>query len=81
MPGAEYASISAVGKRRDIRTLAATGDLSRAVDRAQSDTGEGPCLDGFHERRTVRLSGLSRDERWPEFIARAHGLGLAIPWT
>ena len=35
VPGADEASISAVSRRRAVRTIAATGALPRAVDQAQ----------------------------------------------
>ena len=76
VPGADYASISAVRNRREVQTLAATGDLPRVVDQAQYDTGQGPCLDSLYERQTVRLSDLSTETRWPEFAARAQQAGV-----
>jgi GAF domain-containing protein len=76
VPGADYASISAVRARREVRTLAATGDLARAVDQAQYDTGEGPCLESLYEQRTVRLPDLTAETRWPKFAARAADIGL-----
>jgi GAF domain-containing protein len=49
VPGAEEASISAVIRRREVRTLAGTGELAEAVDQAQYDTGDGPCLDVLYD--------------------------------
>jgi GAF domain-containing protein len=77
VPGAEHASISAIGKRREVRTRAATGMLARAVDQAQYDTGQGPCLDALYEHRTVRLADLGTERRWPKFAARAREVGAA----
>ena len=76
VPGAEYASISTVARRREVSTPAATGELPRAVDRAQYGTGEGPCLDSLYRRRTVRLSDMASETRWPEFADRARALGV-----
>ena len=42
VPGADEASISAVIGGREVRTPAATGELPRAVDRAQYETGQRP---------------------------------------
>jgi GAF domain-containing protein len=76
VPGATEASISEVQHRRDVKTLAASGELSRAVDHAQYDFGEGPCLDSLYEQETVRLSDLNTEQRWPRFVARARELGV-----
>ncbi|HEY6746629.1 MAG TPA: GAF and ANTAR domain-containing protein [Mycobacteriales bacterium] len=76
VPGADYASISAVVQRREVRTRAATGELPRAVDQAQYDTGEGPCLDSLYQQRTVRVPDLADEPRWPAFVARTKDLGL-----
>lgn len=76
VPGAEHASITVVIRRRDVETRAATGELPRAVDQAQYRTGEGPCLDSLYEHRTVRLSDLRTERRWPAFAAAAADLGV-----
>jgi GAF domain-containing protein len=46
------------------------------VDRAQYETGQGPCLDTLYERKTVRVSDMADEGRWPEFSARAGALGV-----
>ena len=76
VPGARHASISRIQRHREIKTLAATGELPRAVDHAQYDSGQGPCLDSLYQERTVRLSDLSTDQRWPDFTGRARELGV-----
>jgi GAF domain-containing protein len=76
VPGAMEASISEIQRRRDVKTLAATGELSRAVDHAQYDLNEGPCLDSLYDQRTVRLADLSDEKRWPRFTVRAQELGV-----
>lgn len=76
VPGAQHASVSVVQRRRVVETVAATGDLPRAVDQAQYDTGEGPCLDTLYQRETVRVPDLAREQRWPEFARKASDLGV-----
>lgn len=76
VPGARHASISGVRRRREVRTLAATDELSRAVDRVQYATGQGPCLDALYEQETVRVSILSEEDRWPEFRRRVAELSV-----
>ena len=76
IPGADYASISAIERRREVRTRAASADLPRRVDQAQYETQQGPCLDTLYEQETVRLDDLEREQRWPDFIAQARTLGV-----
>jgi GAF domain-containing protein len=76
VPGAQYASISSVQQGREVKTLASTGDLAAAVDQAQYDTGQGPCLDSLYQQRTVRLPNVPIDQRWPLFAERAAELGV-----
>jgi GAF domain-containing protein len=76
VPGAMEASISEIQRRRDVKTLAATGELARATDHAQYDLREGPCLDTLYEQQTVRLSDLGTEQRWPRFAVRARELGV-----
>lgn len=76
VPGAEYTSITAVKRRREAHTRASTGQLALDVDRAQYETGQGPCLESLWEHRTERLGDLRTETRWPDFIARARGLGV-----
>ena len=76
VPGAEHAGISLVERRREVHTRAATGDLVHAVDRAQYETGEGPCLDAVYAERTVLLADIAGEDRWPRFVERAGHLGV-----
>jgi GAF domain-containing protein len=71
IPGVEEGSISVVFGRRHVHSEAATGELPRAVDKAQYETGEGPCLDAAFEEHTVRVPDMSAETRWPEFARRA----------
>jgi GAF domain-containing protein len=76
VPGARHASISVVRGRREVRTRASTDELPRAVDHAQYDTGQGPCLDTLYEQETVRVPDLRAEQRWPDFARRAVELGM-----
>jgi hypothetical protein len=76
VPGARYAGISAVEGRRAVRTVAGTDELVYRVDRVQYDTGEGPCLDALYDHRTVRLSDMAVEERWPQFTGRVAEFGV-----
>ena len=76
VPGAEHASLSTIVHRREMVTPASSGVLPEAVDRAQVETGEGPCLDTLYEQRTARIPAMEQEQRWPRFAARALGLGV-----
>jgi GAF domain-containing protein len=55
---------------------AATAELAQRVDQVQYDTGQGPCLDAIREQRTVRVSDMRTETRWPQFTRRAAQLGV-----
>ncbi|MFI9818299.1 GAF and ANTAR domain-containing protein [Saccharothrix variisporea] len=71
VPGAEHAGIMTVLGRQEVRTVATTGELPCAVDQAQFDVGEGPCLRALFDEKVVSVPDLARDPRWPAFAARA----------
>jgi GAF domain-containing protein len=77
IPGAQHVSVSSVIKRREVHTRASTDDLPKAVDQAQYETGQGPCLDTLYEQRTARIPNMAAEERWPAFVARAKDLGVS----
>jgi GAF domain-containing protein len=76
IPGAQHVSVSSVIKRREVHTLVASTDLPKAVDQAQYETNEGPCLDSLYEQRTARIPDMTVEQRWPAFTARAQDLGV-----
>ncbi len=67
----EHAGITRVQKR-EITSPASTGDIPRIVDRIQSETGEGPCVDAIKEHEVFQTGHLDGEHRWPSFSARAH---------
>lgn len=64
-------------------TAVFTDDTVPEVDQAQYETGEGPCLDAFHEQRVIVIESTREDGPWPAFRQRAakHGIGstLSLP--
>ncbi|WP_205843960.1 GAF and ANTAR domain-containing protein [Nakamurella deserti] len=76
IPGATYAGISRIDRRRRITTPAATDPTVRRIDEVQYRTGEGPCLDAIREQLTVRVDDLRVDPRWPAFAGAAADLGI-----
>ena len=77
VPGAEHVSLSSIVRRREVKTRAATDELPLKVDRAQMETGQGPCLDTLYEQRTARIPEMAVEERWPDFVARATDCGVS----
>lgn len=67
----EYAGISLVD-RREISSPASSNDVPRTVDRIQSETGEGPCIDAIKEHEIFQTGDLESEHRWPRFSSRAH---------
>lgn len=58
-------------------TAVYTDPTSPEVEKAQYDSGRGPCLDAWREGRTVRIDHVADvDERYPEFSQAAlrHGI-------
>jgi hypothetical protein len=76
VPGADYAVVMVMRGRREVETPAATDDAVRRVDSAQTEAGQGPCLDTTYLQRTVRLSDMARETRWPTFSRRALDIGI-----
>ena len=71
MPGAQHAAISTMHGAKPPRTIAATGDLPRQVDKIQYATGEGPCVQALVQSDLVWSGDLSTDHQWPRFAAEA----------
>jgi transcriptional regulator with GAF, ATPase, and Fis domain len=76
VPGAQFAGITVVKARREVHTPAWTDELVRATDQAQYDTGQGPCLNSVYEEKTVRVTDMRAEQRWPVFAKRAAELGV-----
>ena len=70
--GCEMATVSLL-ERGACRTAAATAPEASAVDRAQYDAGEGPCLDALDA--PVVYAPAFPDPRWPALGARPVELG------
>ena len=75
VPGVSSAGIIEVaGKRADPRV--STDELVRKCDEAQSELGDGPCLEAIREQDTIVVDDMSTESRWPRFATRASGLGV-----
>lgn len=53
------------------------------IERAQYETGSGPCLAAFQRQEVYRIDSVYTEQRWPEFAAAvaAHGITatLSVP--
>lgn len=76
LPGADMCGISLVRERRRVETRAATADVVEAIDAAQYETGEGPCLTALWDQRTVRSDDITTDDRWPTWRERITEFGI-----
>jgi GAF domain-containing protein len=59
-----------------LRYVAATDGRSAALEAAQSETGEGPCVDSLLQGRVVTTEDLGADARWPRLSTIVRGLGV-----
>lgn len=50
------------------------------IDKAQYESGQGPCLDAFRTQRVYRIESTVTDVRWPQFARHAadHGINSTI---
>ena len=53
-----------------------TDDLVLAVDCAQREAGEGPCMAALDDAAVLHIGDMEREERWPQFTERARELGV-----
>jgi GAF domain-containing protein len=76
IPAADMASVSVL-RGDKAETVASTSDLVWVIDSDQYVAGEGPCLEAARDRKTVRVSLLDAEERWPLFARSARSAGVA----
>jgi GAF domain-containing protein len=76
-------SVTVVDDDGGYTTAAASSDDARAIDAAQYELLEGPCIDALRSGEVHRVGDLAAEERWPAFRERARSLGyrtvLAVP--
>lgn len=60
----------------EFHSLAATSPVATLVDKAQKQTGQGPCLDAAERDVIVSCSDLRTDNRWPAFAQEAQAAGV-----
>lgn len=81
VPGTTYASLT-VRQPGDYRTLGSTSPVAAALDEAQYELGEGPCVDAADGAGVtggspwLRSGDVGADHRWPAWGPRAAEAGV-----
>ena len=84
LPAATMAGISILDDRGRPKTAIFTDESSPEIDAGQYESGRGPCLDAWREKRTVRIDDMDMaSSDYPEFskAAQEHGIQstLSLP--
>jgi transcriptional regulator with GAF, ATPase, and Fis domain len=75
--GCDHAGVTVRHRNGSVESPALTGEIVRSCDRAQIETGEGPCLDALDGGGPLlRIDDMAAERRWPKFAARATELGV-----
>jgi transcriptional regulator with GAF, ATPase, and Fis domain len=56
--------------------VGATSGRAAALEAAQEETGEGPCVDSLMNDEVVFTNDLSADDRWPNLRGQIEGMGI-----
>jgi len=75
VPHATGLSVS-LGSPLEPEAIATDSEFAQAVDGAQVDAGEGPCVDAFSSGQLTISPNLPADRRWPVFAPKASAAGL-----
>lgn len=70
VPGAQYAGVLVVDRKKNFDTLAPTDPIMNEADQIQKEAGEGPCLQAAWDHHIVLMNDIRTDPRFPEFSAR-----------
>jgi GAF domain-containing protein len=75
LPASDFAGISIRRGQGRIETPARTAPVVDALDGAQYELDEGPCLDAIRVTDTIVIDDTATDSRWPRWGPRAAELG------
>ncbi len=67
--GVTGSGIMVADEQNITRYVTATSGPGRALEIAESETGEGPCTEAFAENRIVSSTDLATDAKWPALAA------------
>ena len=70
------AGLMVVDDNDTLRYVAATDGRSAALEAAQAETGEGPCVESLLNDQVVHTDDVTHDPRWPNLAANIGGLGV-----
>lgn len=77
VPGVVRAGVSLRDRDGSTGTVAPSDGAVAAVDAAQAELGEGPCVAAIDESPVVSVPDLAdHGDRWPQFVGRARDHGI-----
>jgi GAF domain-containing protein len=74
--GVSGAGLMVVDDNATLRYVAATDGRSAALEAAQAETGEGPCVESLLRDEVIHTDDVVHDARWPTLSANIDGLGV-----
>ena len=74
--GADGAGVMLIDDQQALHYVGATDGRAAALEAAQEETGEGPCIDSLVNDTLVSTSDLIDDERWPRLRQQIGSLGV-----
>ncbi|MDV3126943.1 GAF domain-containing protein [Mycobacterium sp. 21AC1] len=66
-----HAGVTLVGRKKIIRSLAATDGYPLVLDNIQRRLLEGPCYESAAGHQVIRVDDLTAESRWPNFVERS----------
>lgn len=73
---ADGGGIMLLDDQQTLHYVGATTGRAAALEAAQEETGEGPCVDSLMHNEVVLTNDLSKDPRWPLLRAQVEGIGV-----
>lgn len=73
---ADGGGIMLLDEQQALHYVGATSGRSAALEAAQEETGEGPCVDSLMHDMVTTTSDLVNDERWPMLRSQVADLGV-----
>ncbi|MGW7412317.1 GAF and ANTAR domain-containing protein [Streptomyces sp. NPDC054863] len=73
----DAAGIMMIDARGSLRTMAVSDSRAALLELFQMQSGQGPCIDAWHEQHRLDVPDLATQEsRWPDFVPLARELGF-----
>ena len=74
--GADGAGVMLIDDQQALHYVGATDGRAAALEAAQEETGEGPCVDSLVNNTLVCTPDLVADDRWPHLTQQIGSLGV-----